>query len=189
MCELGCDRAYYHLISRGRNRGRIFYYDEDRWMFLNLLRKWSLKLEISIHAWVLMDNHVHLLVGTSKPADVSTLLKQVNGLYAKRFNHLHCRSDAVWKGRPRILPVCHDSYFRSCQLYIELNPHAALISSALDGYEWSSARFHLRGVKDNLTSPGPWFLGLSDHPYERQVIYRGLLQEELLRMRSGRRDG
>jgi putative transposase len=173
------DHIYAHLICRGRNREEIFHWDEDRWLYLTLLRENLNKFSVKLHAWVLMSNHVHLLVNSGSTTAFSDLLRRTNGVYARRFNRTKGRSGAVWQEDPRIQPIVFDDYFIACQLYIELNPvRAALVEDPSD-YPWSSCLYHSAGRSDHLTSPSPWYSTLGDTDAGRQKAYRRLLKERL----------
>lgn len=164
--------CYYHLISRGRNREEVFQWDEDFWFYLNVLRTESLAMGVKVHAWALMSNHVHLLVEVTEPVVASRLLRTLNSTYAKHFNHLRGRSGAVWGVRPKKLPVVFEDYFINCQLYIEHNPVRSKNADRAECYQWSSAKYHLLGIDDQLTTPSPWYMEMGKTKAERLQTYR-----------------
>ena len=166
-----------HLVARGRNRKAVFHSDQDRWDYLNLLQKYSKKLNVLVLAWVLMGNHVHLLVQCEDEETGRELLRLVNSYYARRFNWRHQRSGAVWETRPKRELVAFSDYFRNCQLYIELNPVKADLAKRAERYEWSSCRFHCTGKEDGLTAPSPWIAELGRTDLGRRRAYRRLLEE------------
>lgn len=180
MQRLSTDSTlYYHLIARGRNRESVFEWDEDRWFYLNRLRVVSQRIGVDIHAWVLMSNHVHLLVGVDAPALVSRLLQSCNGLYARHFNWLRQRTGSVWQENPVRIPILFEDYFVSAQQYIELNPLKAGLVERPEEHEWSSCRFHSQGQKDGITTESPWYLSLGENASNRQQTYVAMLRAQI----------
>lgn len=172
---------YMHLIARGRNRKKVFKCDADRWDYLNLLLRYSKELGVKVLGWVLMDNHVHLLVACDDPSTAGELLRIVNGVHAQRFNRRHGRAGQVWSTRPKKESICFADYFRNCQLYIDLNPcRAGLVDDATE-YDWSSCRFYCTGIADGLTTPSPWYIELGASDEARRAGYRSLIETERAR--------
>ncbi len=140
--------AFYHVMSRGNERKAIFRSDNDQKLFLETLKEASLLLDVSIHAYCLMPNHLHLLIQT-KQANLSQFMKRLLGIYTIRFNRRHKRHGHLFQGRYKALLIDQDSYFLQLSRYIHLNPVKAKLVNHPEKFTWSSMRFFL----DNETHP------------------------------------
>ena len=129
--------AIYHVLSRGNERKRIFSDDKDRQYFLNLLEEYSKRFDIETHAYVLMDNHYHLLVKTRRP-NLSKSMQWLGVTYTRRFNIRHKRSGHLFQGRYKSILIENDSYLMSLSCYIHRNPLRARTVKRLADYKWSS---------------------------------------------------
>ncbi len=160
-----------HVTQRGVNRCAIFLDDEDRHHFRRLLRVACHKHEVAVHAYVLMDNHVHLLLNASRPGDVSRAMRVVGQTYVQSFNTRYRRCGTLWQGRFKSCLVDSDRYLLSVMRYIELNPvRAAMVNSAQD-WRWSSVHTHLGLAGDPLLSPHPVYTALGADIAERAMAY------------------
>ncbi len=144
--------AVYHLMARGDGGKVVFENDEDRKGFLFRLGKVCECHGWRVHAWVLMDNHFHLLVETPE-ANLSTGMKLLLGSFSQGWNKRRLRRGHVFQGRYKSIPVnASDSdpyYFRIAADYIHLNPARAGLAGGSHGplvdYAWSSLRDHAKG--------------------------------------------
>jgi putative transposase len=142
-----------HLVQRGR--AACFFSEDDRIFYLARLRKLAASLECPVHAYVLMGNHVHLLVTPAHANGGSWLLRELGA----RIEDV----DAT--------PVMAARYLLSCMRYIELNPvRAGLVRSAAD-YRWSSYRANVLGREDALVTPHPCYYALGRTPQARRAAY------------------
>jgi putative transposase len=131
--------ALYHILSRGNDQRDIFVVDDDRVAFLKALGEMSERFEISIFAYVLMDNHYHLLLRTNK-ANLSKSMQWLGTTYTRRFNLRHFRSGHLFQGRYKSILVQNDAYLTQLSCYIHRNPLRAGIVDRLADYRWSSYR-------------------------------------------------
>ena len=151
----------HHVINRGNRRQRVFFSDEDKRFFLDLIKHEVDKAGIDIWAYCLMDNHVHLV---AVPETTVALAKGIGA--AQRKHALRVNSRNEWKGH------LWQERFESCPLgeshlymavrYIEQNPERANIVKQAVDYCWSSARAHVYGEEDELLSENPFVSGISD---------------------------
>lgn len=111
-----------HVIQRGNNRSACFFSDGDYRLYLDCLRAASAKCGCAVHAYVLMTNHVHLLLTPREPRAVSRLMQSVGRRYVRTINGRHQRSGTLWEGRFRSSLIDSEQYFLACQQYIECNP-------------------------------------------------------------------
>ena len=113
--------ALYHVTARGNERKAIFRHDADREQFLAVLAHAVERYRLRLHAYVLMDNHYHLLVETPE-ANLSLALRHLNGVYTGAFNRAHRRVGHLFQGRFKAIVVDKESYLLELSLYIHLNP-------------------------------------------------------------------
>ena len=168
-----------HLIQRGHNRDACFLAEVDRLVYLNMLRECAEKAGCAIHAYVLMTNHVHMLLTPAEPVAGSRMMKALSQRYVQYFNRRHQRSGTLWEGRYRSCIVENEYYFLTCQRYIELNPVRAAIVSHPGAYTWSSYSSNADGVSDSLITPHDAYRRLAPEPIDRQAAYRALFTDEI----------
>ncbi len=113
--------------------------DADRWIFVRLLGEMVEENQVVCHAWVLMDNHYHLLLETPA-ANLSTAMKHLNSLYTQRFNKKHHRVGHLFQGRYKALVVEKDTYLKELCRYVVLNPVRARMVKHPKDWKWSSYR-------------------------------------------------
>ena len=111
-----------HIIIRGNNREPVFIADEDYQLFLEKLSAAAKKHECDIHAYVLMTNHIHLLVTPNKENGISKMMQMLGRYYVQYFNYTYKRSGTLWEGRYKASLIDSEAYALLCYRYIELNP-------------------------------------------------------------------
>ncbi len=168
-----------YLIQRGNNRQVCFVADEDFRFFLDWLQEYSGKTGRPIHAYVLMTNHVHLLVSSPSADGVGAMMKALGQRYVQYFNRIYERSGTLWEGRFRSCPTQEDSYLLACQRYIELNPVRAGIVEHPAEYRWSSYRANAQGEANALVTPHELYRALGADEEARRAAYRELFRHEL----------
>jgi putative transposase len=164
-----------HVTQRGVNRCAIFLDDDDRHHYRRLLREACNKHAVAIHAFVLMDNHVHLLLSSLAAGAVSCAMRAVGQAYVQAFNARHSRSGTLWQGRFKSCLVDSDRYLLAVLRYIELNPVRAAMVAAPEEYRWSSVHTHLGRSHDPLLTPHIVYLGLGADPISRASAYAAWL--------------
>src|SRR5207237_6770534 len=110
---------------------------------------------VAVHAYVLMTNHVHLLVTPEQEDGLSRFMQALGRRYVRWFNDRHQRTGTLWEGRFRSTVVAADRYLLACMRYIELHPVRAGLSANATEYRWSSNAHHVGLSMDPL---------ISDHP-------------------------
>jgi len=168
-----------HLIQRGNNRTAIFGADEDYGFYLESLLAVSRRYDVAIHAYVLMTNHVHLLVTPAYRDSLARLMQALGRRYVRFFNAKYQRSGTLWEGRFRACLIDTDRYVLGCYRYIELNPVRANMVSRPNEYRWSSYRVHAGGDSSRLITKHPLYLALGATDDERQAAYRHLYEVEI----------
>lgn len=167
----------HHLIQRGHNRQPIVLDDEDRRQFLALLREAAINQRVAIHAYVLMDNHLHLLATPETPEGLSRMMQSLGRRYVATFNQRHGRSGTLWEGRFRAAPLEAERHLLACMRYIELNPQRAGWLMEPGSYAWSSGPQHLGHRRDPLITEHPLFWALGNTPFEREAAWRAWLEQ------------
>ncbi|NUO07721.1 MAG: transposase [Candidatus Brocadia sp.] len=138
--------AYYHIVSRGNERRNIFRDNNDRILFLDILGKTSERFEVEVYAYVLMDNHYHLLLKTNKP-NISQSMQWLGTTYTRRYNIKHKRIGHLFQGRFKSFLIENDQYLLRLSCYIHRNPLRAKIVNRLVDYPWSSYPRYAYGKK------------------------------------------
>ncbi|MFG6432348.1 REP-associated tyrosine transposase [Roseateles sp. LYH14W] len=167
----------HHVILRGNNRQAIFYSDLDREHMLATMAEAASQYGVAVHAYVLMDNHLHLLLTPPSADALSRMMQSLGRRYVGWFNARHQRSGTLWEGRFRAGLIEGERHLLACMRYIELNPvRAGLCVEAAD-WKWSSAAHHLGLVRNVLVTEHPMYWLLGNTPFEREHAYREFLGE------------
>lgn len=168
-----------HIIQRGNNRQACFYADEDYQFYLEWLKFHADKFGVEIHAYVLMTNHVHLLVSAEKADAIGALMKALGQRYVQYINKTYKRSGTLWEGRFRSCPIEAEAYLLACQRYIELNPVRANMVNHPAEYKWSSYASNAQGEASAIIKPHLLYNALGDNAAKRQSAYRELFRYAL----------
>ena len=131
--------ALYHVTARGDRREAIYFDDDDRQRWLELLGEVCERFNWVCHAWCQMTNHYHLLVEIPE-GNLSAGMRQINGVYTQFINRRHERVGHVFQGRYKAILVEKESYLLELARYIVLNPVRAGIVGDVSEWDWSS--FH-----------------------------------------------
>jgi putative transposase len=148
-------------------------------VYLALAREYAIEAACQVHAYVLMTNHVHLLLSSGNATGPSILMRRLGQHYVQYFNRRHARSGTLWEGRFRSCLVEDERYLLICQRYIELNPVRAGMVGDPGHYKWSSYRANAFGAEDPFITPHLIYTGLGRHDGERRATYRDLFKEAL----------
>lgn len=168
-----------HITQRGVDRGRTFLTQEDFAVYLWALRTASEIARCAVHAYVLMTNHVHLLITPEDALGPVRLMQSVGRSYVRYFNDRYDRTGPLWEGRYRSVVVTSDAYVLACSRYIECNPHRAGVSDDPASYAWSSFRRNALGEPDPIVTPHEVHTALGADDRSRCAAYRQLFASEL----------
>jgi putative transposase len=164
------------VIQRGNNREACFYDEADYKAYLAILKDAAIKHCVAIHAFVLMTNHVHLLLTPEKESGTSGMMQSLGRKYVQSLNHTHGRTGTLWEGRYKSTLVDADTYVLTVYRYIELNPVRASMASHASEYPWSSYQANALGKEIELLTPHPTYRRLGKSAAERQSAYRALFR-------------
>jgi putative transposase len=161
----------HHIIHRGNNRQPIFFSDADRRRFLNELGEVLAAQGCTLHAYVLMTNHVHLLLTPGADGGVGRMMQALGRRYAGYVNRVHDRTGTLWEGRYRSTIVDAEDYVMACYRYIEANPVRAGVAARAEDHSWSSFAHNALARGDELIGEHPSYLSLGSTPEARAAVY------------------
>lgn len=166
----------HHVILRGNNQRRLFSFDPERMLFLALLGDALARFEMSLHALVLMTNHVHLVTSAVRSVDaLSTMVKRFAQRYAQERNRRRQSSGKLFEARFDAFAIDSVAYLAAATAYTELNPELAGMRRAHE-YPWSTYGFHagspeVSKIPRAIWAPSPWYLALGETEESRAARY------------------
>lgn len=168
-----------HVIIRSKNHANIFKNDADYQFYLECLEDAAARYRCVIHAYVLMPNHVHLLVTPETKQSLSRTLQSIGRRYAQHFNQTFESSGSIWDSRYKATIIDPKAYLLTCMRYIELNPVRAELVNHPKSYPWSSYKCNALGEKSPLLVAHKFYRKLGRSIEARQTAYRGLFRARL----------
>ena len=168
-----------HVIQRGNNRQATFYAEADYHKYLETLNEAAREHGCLIHAYVLMTNHVHLLVTPLQEQSLSLTMQTVGRKYVRYINGVYRRTGTLWEGRYKSAIIDSDRYLLTCSRYIELNPVRANMVPTPGAYRWSSYRFNACGCRNDYLTPHQCYIELGLSNRERQQAYASLFSDHI----------
>jgi putative transposase len=168
-----------HIVQRGNDRQPCFFTDVDRVRYLQDLRDIAKRECCSVHAYVLMTNHVHLLVTPMAAGHVPRMMQALGRGYVRYINERYRRTGTLWEGRYKACPVIDDGYLLRCQRYIELNPLRARMVEDPAHYRWSSFRGNTMPPPDPLITPHRAWTALGPDATTRYRAWRAVVMETI----------
>ena len=168
-----------HVILRGNDRKEVFCADEDYRFFLEKLELACKQFGCLVHAYVLMTNHVHLLITPTTEQALSKTMQSLGRHYVRHFNDTYRHSGTLWEGRYKATLIDSEAYLLTCMRYIELNPVRARMVNMPEGYPWSSFCFNALGVENPLLSAHLEYVRLGADAMTRQTNYLALFNKDI----------
>jgi putative transposase len=168
-----------HVVQRGNNRQPTFFQTEDYCRYLEWLGEAAAREGCEIHAYVLMTNHVHLLITPRRPMAIGRVMQSVGRRYVRHINDKHGRTGTLWEGRHRASLVSTGEYLMTCYRYIELNPVRAGMVVDPAEHPWSSYRRNAWSRADALVTEHGEYSTLGTTTEERAAAYRELFRSEI----------
>jgi putative transposase len=161
----------HHLIQRGNNRQSIFASPADYETLLSMVDEHARKLDVELHAYVLMTNHFHLLATPRTEIGLPSLMQAVGRRYVRYFNQRQARTGTLWEGRYRSTLIEADRYLLACMVYLDLNPVRAGIAPSAADYFWSSHAHYVGLRNDSMVTAHPLYWTLGNTPFAREAAY------------------
>lgn len=168
-----------HIVQRGNDHQPCFAEAGDYLRYRQELREAAAKHGCALHAYVLMTNHVHLLVTPEAAGGASRMMQAIGRRYVGAFNARYRRTGTLWEGRFKSALVDSETYLLTCYRYIELNPVRAGMVPRPGDYRWSSYGRNALGEQDAGITPHSHYLALGADPGARQLAYQVLVNEAL----------
>lgn len=186
--------APVHAVQRGHNRSPIFFNDLDYLEYLRCLKQAADHYGCAVHAYVLMSNHVHLLLTPACADSIGRLFQSLGRHYVRYINQTYQRHGSLWEGRYKCNVIESQAYLLSCMRYIELNPVRAGMVDNPAKYRWSSYAANALGTSNAILTPQVEYVALGRLPIDRQSVYRSLFDrasssEELALLRCALQTG
>ena len=163
-----------HIMHRGNNRQDIFETEADMIRLKEDLAHALSKSHCKLHAYVIMSNHLHLLLTPTDKAQLSQFMQTMANRYVRYFNASRNRSGTIWEGRFKSCLVDSDNYLYTLYRYIEMNPLRANMVNSLTDYPWSSYHHNALGKKDTLITEHPLYRRLGNSPVLRGQHYQAI---------------
>jgi putative transposase len=168
-----------HIIQRGNCRQAVFFCDDDYKAYLGWLEEGALRHGCMIHAYVLMTNHVHIIMTPATRESISRTMQYVGRHYVTYVNHCYLKSGTLWEGRHKGCVIASDNYLLSCMRYIELNPVRANMVESPGEYPWSSYLCNAYSKENDIIAPHELYLALGRQQDERVHAYRELFRNAM----------
>ncbi len=168
-----------HVIQRGNNRATCFFTTQDYRFYLECLGDAAERYRVAVHAYVLMTNHVHLLMTPSDAQGISRVMQSLGRRYVQYVNRVYRRCGTLWESRHKASVVDAERYLLACYRYIELNPVRANMVRHPREYPWSSFRCNAMGDGGAIISPHFLYQALGASDETRRVAYEALFESQL----------
>jgi putative transposase len=175
--RITADGLPHHVILHGHDGGRIVADDFDREAWLALLRDAAATERVALHAWVLLDDHCHLIATPPQAAGLSRMMQALARRHAAAFNRRHGRLGTLWNGRFRCALFDPAEWMLDLLRFVETHPQrAGLVADAAD-WRWSSLAHHLGQRLDGFIAEPAAYWNLGNTPFEREAAYRRWIEQ------------
>ena len=173
----------YHILTRGNNRQEVFKDERDYKKYIEILQRYKDKYKFKLYHYVLMRNHVHLILESiERGGTLAEIMKGINLSYAQYYKKRYKHIGHFWQDRYKSIIISKDDYLLACGSYVELNPVRAGIVEDPKDYKWSSYNVYAYGKKDFIADEHSIYKGLSRNEAERKKKYRefikGMIKEK-----------
>lgn len=166
----------HHILQRGNNRQAIYLRPLDYTTWLQLAAECAHQFHVNIHAYVLMENHFHLLATPESAEGLPKMMQALGRRYVRYFNDQHGRTGTLWEGRYKSTVIQAETHLLSCMVYMDLNPVRGGLVAAPQDYPWSSYGHYLGQRVDRLITVHPIVWAMGNTPFSRESAYAELVQ-------------
>jgi putative transposase len=177
LARLSIPGELHHVVQRGHNQQPVFRDDVDRQHFLQAVREQAHEHQVAVHAYVLLDSEVHLLVTPTQTGALARLMQGLGRRYVAGHNRRHGRSGTLWEGRYRASVLESQHFFIRALVVLAWLPVRLGLSDDALGWTWSSARHHAGQVRDAVIIDHPLYWSLGNTPFDRELAYRRALED------------
>lgn len=168
-----------HVMQRGHNREAVFFSEQDYLEYLRCLKHAADQYGCKIHGYVLMTNHIHLLVSPENKDSIGQLFQGLGRHYVRYINETYDRQGGLWEGRYKGNIIQSQTYLLACMRYIEMNPVRAGMVDHPEKYRWSSYTANALGADNAILSEHEEYINLATSSDQRQKVYQGLFDDNL----------
>jgi len=182
----------YHVISRGNDRQWVFNDREDFERYIEICKRYKDRYGFRLYHWVLMSNHVHLVMETKEEGPLCKIMQGINLSYALWFSRKNRKVGHLWQDRFKSALIEKESYLLECGRYVERNPLRAGLVEDPKNYPWTSYRVYAYGEHDGITDKHDVYESFGKKPFQRERAYRDYVlsrrdrEEQELRVKMGR---
>jgi putative transposase len=170
------DKGYYHIVTRGLDRRRLFRYKQDYELFLEIVAAYLKDYAVQITNYCLMPNHLHLLIKANAAADLPRFMKAILQVYAAKFRKKYKSTGFVFQNRYKSRLIDNDAYLLECARYIERNPIRSKLVEDISDYPWSSYHYYAKAKADKIiTLLNPLYLEMADTDTKRKGAYTAFI--------------
>ena len=175
----------HHVIQRGNNRQSICLDAADFQTLHDVLAEAAQRYRVALHAFVIMDNHFHVLATPPTDDALPKMMQALGRSYVRYFNDRYQRSGTLWEGRYRATVIEPEPHLLECMVYMDLNPLRAGVAVSAADYAWSSYAHYSGGQAEKCLTPHPLVWGLGNTPFAREAAYAQLVQDGLTAQQQG----
>jgi putative transposase len=169
--RLALPGCVHHIVQRGNNGQAIVVTDTDRQLLLSLLEEHSRPLGVAVHAYVLLDDSLHILATPETTEGLPQLMQSIGRRYVRLFNSMHGRSGTLWEGRYRSTVIQPERHLLDCMTFMDWRPvHAKLVREPAQ-HAWSSHGHYIGERADKLITPHAVYWTLGNTPFSRELAY------------------
>jgi len=178
----------HHITHRGNNRQDIFFVDDDRRAYLEILKEHCDKYSLDVLAYCLMTNHIHIIAIPKKEDSLAKGIGRAHLHYTQYINRMHKRSGHLWEGRFYSCAVDERGFWLAAK-YVELNPVRAKICRQPWQYEWSSCSAHVdKKEGSELLNLAIWGKMISAKEWQKELA-SGIDEAQMARIRLSTHTG
>lgn len=180
-------QGFYHVYNRGHNKQTIFYDAKDYRRYLKRLEEYLQKHQVTLLAYCLMPNHIHLILRQDGDESIDRLIHRLHTAYTMYFNKKYEKVGAVFQGRFKAKLIDTDEYLLHVSRYIHINPvelfnsqpQGPALSSELEAYPWSSYGEYVESRSKHISDPTIIRNYFSNSPLRGKTTYRSFIEEYL----------
>ena len=171
--------AFYHVIVRGNQKQKVFKDRLDFLKYLEFLTGYKERHHYNLYSYVLMSNHVHLLIET-REIPLSKVMQGINQSYTMYFNRRYKTAGHLFQGRYKAILCDRDAYLLTLIKYIHLNPIRARIVKEIGDYQWSSHHNYVKQKKEsNIVDNDRVLRMFSEYESVARKLYKTFMGDEI----------
>jgi len=168
----------HHVVQRGNNKQDVFFVDDDRTVYLEILKEQSALFGLDVLGYCLMTNHVHIIAIPRSETALAKAIGRTHFLYTQYVNRMHGRSGHLWQNRFFSCPMDNRHLLKAMR-YTETNPVRAKMVRKPWRYPYSSAAAHIENTDPTELLDMKWWRAKSKHFDWRTILQKEMDKQEL----------